>query len=82
MPHVTRDRLLSATILAGLLALAPPMARGQTAPVPAAVAIGATDIGGTVTSLHGPEAGVWVIAETTDLPTTYSKIIYTDEASR
>ncbi len=27
------------------------------------------DIGGVVTSTRGPEAGVWVIAETTDLPT-------------
>ena len=31
------------------------------------------DIGGTVTSTKGPEAGVWVIAETTDLPTRYIK---------
>ena len=82
MSHVRRDRLLSATILAGLLALAPPMARGQTAPAPAAVAIGATDIGGTVTSPHGPEAGVWVIAETTDLPTKFAKIVVTDDAGR
>ena len=28
------------------------------------------DIGGVVTSAKGPEAGVWVIAETNDLPTT------------
>lgn len=27
------------------------------------------DISGTITSSHGPEQGVWVIAETTDLPT-------------
>ena len=33
-----------------------------------AVAIDADDIGGMVTSAKGPEAGVWVIAETTDLP--------------
>ena len=30
-------------------------------------------IGGVVTSSAGPEAGVWVIAETTDLPTRYIK---------
>jgi len=29
----------------------------------------ADDIAGTVTSTKGPEAGVWVIAETIDLPT-------------
>jgi hypothetical protein len=46
------------------------------------VAIGSTDIGGVVTSTAGPEAGVWVIAETTDLPTRYAKIVVTDDAGR
>ena len=45
----------------------------------AAVSIGAHDIGGTVLSAKGPEAGVWVIAETTDLPTRYAKVVVTDE---
>ena len=36
-----------------------------------AVAIDPDDIGGVVTSAQGPEAGVWVIAETTDLPTRF-----------
>ena len=45
----------------------------------AAVSIGAHDIGGTVLSAKGPEAGVWVIAETTDLPTRYAKMVVTDE---
>ena len=41
------------------------------------------DIGGTVTGgTGGPEAGVWVIAETTDLPTTFGTIVVTDEAGR
>ena len=40
------------------------------------------DIGGTVTSSNGPEAGVWVIAETTDLPTKYAKIVATEDAGR
>jgi len=35
------------------------------------VSIGADDLGGVVTSANGPEAGVWVIAETTDLPTRF-----------
>ena len=35
------------------------------------VSIDANDIGGTVTGANGPEAGVWVIAETKDLPTRY-----------
>ena len=34
-----------------------------------AVAVDADDIGGVVTGPRGPEAGVWVIAETRDLPT-------------
>src|SRR6266550_640825 len=37
------------------------------------------DIGGIVTSAKGPEAGVWVIAETTDLPTRFAKIVVTNE---
>ena len=41
--------------------------------------IGENDIGGTVTSASGPEAGVWVIAETTDLPTKFARIVVTDE---
>ena len=44
--------------------------------------IGKRDIGGTVTSSKGPEAGVWVIAETTDLPTRYIKEVVTDDSGR
>ncbi|MBI2287713.1 MAG: carboxypeptidase regulatory-like domain-containing protein [Chloroflexi bacterium] len=40
------------------------------------------DIGGIVTSAKGPEAGVWVIAETTDLPTKFAKIVVTDDEGR
>src|SRR3989454_1601268 len=49
---------------------------------PAAVSIGNTDIGGVVTSSKGPEAGVWVIAETTDLSTKFAKIVVTDDRGR
>ena len=48
----------------------------------AAVAIDNDDIGGVVTGPKGPEAGVWVIAETTDLPTKYAKIVVTDDQGR
>ena len=44
-----------------------------------AIQVGAADIGGTVTGPSGPEAGVWVIAETTDLPTKFAKIVVTDD---
>ena len=37
------------------------------------------DIGGVVTSGNGPEAGVWVIAETKDLATPFAKIVVTDD---
>ncbi len=48
-----------------------------------AVSIGSNDIGGVVTSTAGrAEAGVWVIAETTDLPTRYAKIVVTDDQGR
>jgi hypothetical protein len=39
-------------------------------------------IAGVVASGAGPEAGVWVIAETTDLPTPYIKIVVTDDDGR
>jgi hypothetical protein len=47
-----------------------------------AVPIDADDLGGVVTGPKGPEAGVWVIAETTDLPTRFAKIVVTDEQGR
>jgi hypothetical protein len=52
------------------------------APAPAVPAIDPDDIGGVVTSANGPEAGVWVIAETPDLPTKFRKIVVTDDAGR
>ena len=39
-------------------------------------------IAGTVESTAGPEAGVWVIAETDDLETKFVKIVVTDDAGR
>src|SRR5215475_14030827 len=48
----------------------------------AAVQIDKDDIGGVVTGPSGPEAGVWVIAETTELPTKYAKVVVTDDQGR
>jgi hypothetical protein len=53
-----------------------------TSPQAAAVTIDADDIGGVVSGASGPEAGVWVIAETTDLPTRYTKSVVTDDQGR
>jgi hypothetical protein len=47
-----------------------------------AVRIDNDDIGGVVASAKGPEAGVWVIAETSDLPTKFVKIVVTDDRGR
>jgi hypothetical protein len=44
--------------------------------------IGDVDLGGVVTGPNGPEAGVWVIAETTELPTRLTKIVVTDDQGR
>src|SRR3989454_2124734 len=46
------------------------------------VKVGRADIGGVVSGEKGPEAGVWVIAETSDLPTQYAKIVVTDDKGR
>ena len=48
----------------------------------AAVAIDNDDIGGVVRGPAGPEAGVWVIAETTELPTKFAKMVVTDDQGR
>jgi len=40
------------------------------------------DIAGVVTSAEGPEAGVWVIAETQDLGTRFARIVVTDDRGR
>jgi hypothetical protein len=40
------------------------------------------EIGGIVSSSKGVEAGVWVIAETTDLPTRFIKEVVTDDQGR
>ena len=65
--------LLTAVLLAGLTACV------QTSD---AVVIDDDDIGGVVSGPDGPEAGVWVIAETTDLPTNFIKIVVTDDEGR
>src|SRR3954466_16360408 len=48
----------------------------------AAVTIDADDLGGVVAGANGPEAGVWAIAETRDLPTKFVKIVVTDDQGR
>jgi hypothetical protein len=64
--------------IAVLLAVGPSVPQAQ----PSAVTVGANDLGGVVRSASGPESGVWVIAETTDLPTKFAKIVVTDDQGR
>src|SRR6266566_1914566 len=68
------------TMCAGLMAL--PSAIPTKAYAQQTVTVGSAEIGGTVMSAAGPEAGVWVIAETTDLPTKFAKIVVTDDSGR
>ena len=70
-------RLIAALAVAGFLLAPTARADAQTV-----VAIDADDIGGVVTGPHGPEAGVWVIAETRDLPTRFAKMVVTDDRGR
>ena len=53
-----------------------------SAQAPRAVSIDGDDIGGVVTGPKGPEAGVWVVAETTDLSTRLIKSVVTDDQGR
>src|ERR1700693_1314901 len=71
---------VAAAAPAAFVAVAPDAARAQVAA--GAVAIDGDDIGGVVTGPNGPEAGVWVIAETVDLPTTFAKMVVTDDQGR
>jgi hypothetical protein len=72
--------LLSAVAIAALAgAPSAQVVAQQTVP---GVSVGAADLGGLVTGPNGPEAGVWVIAETTDLPTKFAKIVVTDDQGR
>jgi len=69
-----------ATVAAAMLVAALP-AR-LSAQQSTAVTVGEKDIGGVVTGPSGPEAGVWVIAETKDLPTRFAKIVVTGDQGR
>ena len=77
-------RLLRVGIVAGVAVLVGASFTGMTAcqTTPEAVQIDPDDIGGVASSASGPEPGVWVIAETTDLPTGFRKIVVTDDLGR
>jgi hypothetical protein len=74
------DALRRILTIAGILLLAITI----SAPLHAqqGLSVGSNEIGGTVTSSKGLEAGVWVIAETTELPTKFARIVVTDDQGR
>jgi hypothetical protein len=67
---------VAASAAAAFLAMTPVQIRAQS------VRINSHDISGVVTGPQGAEAGVWVIAETHDLPSRYVKIVVTDDRGR
>jgi hypothetical protein len=75
-----RSLRLHLASVAVLVALAGALGGGQAPPV--SVAIDGDDIGGVVTGPRGPEAGVWVVAETTGVPTRLIKSVVTDDQGR
>jgi hypothetical protein len=64
------------------MAFAAVLALPTAAPAQDAVTTDSDDIGGVVNGPNGPEAGVWVIAETTDLATRFAKVVVTDNQGR
>ncbi len=73
---MTRRRALTMGGIASLLAAALAVVSGTAATA------AEDDITGVVTSSNGPEAGVWVIAETDDFDTTFRKIVVTNDEGR
>src|ERR1700728_3563963 len=76
MVRSTRHTRIFGTAVAALLLLDVGTARSDPR------GPGANEIGGTVASARGAEAGVWVIAESQDFKTRFAKIVVTDEAGR
>ena len=80
----TKSRLylsVAAVAVAAFLNVPSAQLHAQQAANPA-IHVGANDLGGVVTGPTGPEAGVWVIAETTELGTKMAKMVVTDDQGR
>jgi hypothetical protein len=75
------SRAIVVVLLSGVYVWAGPSFQAQQRD-PGTATIDPDDIGGVVTSSKGPEAGVWVIAEATTLPTRFRKIVVTDDRGR
>src|SRR5215510_6892202 len=73
----TIQRWIVIAMIAGCLECCYVSLNAQQRRVPE-VTIGSTDIGGVVASPSRSEAGVWVIAETIDLPTKFAMVVTDD----
>ena len=76
------NRVLNPLIATGVILLASISGLEAQQPTEEAISMGTDDVGGVVTSDKGPEAGVWVIAETADQQTKFVKIVVTDDRGR
>lgn len=80
MKNNVRFSSLTTTALVVIGAVSMPATGFAAAAAPAKVSPNV--VTGVVTGAKGPEAGVWVIAETNDLPTRFIKIVVTDDQGR
>ena len=71
--------VIAATV--AFLTAAPGCPSAQQSPAET-VRVGDNEVGGVVAGTSGAEAGVWVIAETIELPTKFAKIVVTDDRGR
>jgi hypothetical protein len=76
MTECSRTRFLGLTIASFAICAAAEPAFAERPELPEGY------ITGTVTSSNGPEAGVWVIAQTDELKTPYVEIVVTDDRGR
>ncbi|MYH28957.1 MAG: carboxypeptidase regulatory-like domain-containing protein [Acidobacteria bacterium] len=74
MRYARIDRLAAALVVAFTVSLGAAQGPGEMT--------GEADLRGAVRSPAGPEAGVWVIAETEDLDTLFRKIVVTGDDGR
>src|SRR6185312_9751213 len=80
--HESGSAMKSMLTTVGVFVFVASLAGARAFQAPAAIQIDKDDIAGIVTGPNGPEAGVWVIAETRDLPTTFTRIVVTDDRGR
>ena len=79
---ISRAAFVTAPLLIVFATLAPASRNRVGANAPGAIKAAENDIAGVVTGPKGPEAGVWVIVETAELPTKLVKIVVTDDRGR